>query len=85
MRSSRGARRIPRVGSCVRLTAYGELASISQYVLVEPDIRRVEVVTWVDGTPEWGTLGPGDQLRTRYGEWSLDDIYDAVDGRSSLQ
>ncbi len=62
-----------------KVSAYGELASIEQYLLVEPDIRRIEVVTWPGGEPAWATLGPDDELVTRYGRWDIAAIYDEVD------
>lgn len=63
-----------------KVRSYGTLPSIAHYVVVEPDVRRIEVARW-DATREltWVTLGPGDQLHTPYGAWNLDDIYDTVD------
>lgn len=63
-----------------KVRSYGTLPSISQYIVVEPDLRRVEVAHWgKDRDLSWATLGPGDQLHTAYGTWAIDDIYDAVD------
>lgn len=63
-----------------KVRAYGTLPSITHYVVVEPDLRRIEVARW-DSRHEltWTTLGPGDQLHTPYGVWGVDDIYDPVD------
>lgn len=63
-----------------KLRQYGTLQSISHYLIVEPDVRRIEVARW-DSHREliWMTLGPGDQLTTPYGTWDVDGIYDVVD------
>lgn len=63
-----------------KVRSYGTLPSITHYVVVEPDVRRIEVARWnADRGLAWITLGPGDQLHTPYGTWNLDDIYDSVD------
>lgn len=63
-----------------KLRQYGSLPSITSYLIVEPDVRRIEVARW-DAAREitWTTLGPGDQIDTPYGVWDLDAIYDQVD------
>jgi hypothetical protein len=54
--------------------------SISRYVIVEPDVRHIEVAHWdTDRELTWTTLGPGDQLSTAFGTWAVDEIYDWVD------
>jgi Uma2 family endonuclease len=63
-----------------KVRSYSTLPSITHYVVVEPDVARIEVAHWdADRTLAWTTLGPGDQLHTPYGTWNVDDIYDAVD------
>jgi Uma2 family endonuclease len=63
---------------------YGTLPSIKKYLVVEPDVRRIEVARWdADRNLSWETLGSGDQLFTPFGVWSLDDIYDAVDATAT--
>ena len=63
-----------------KLRQYGTLPSITAYLIVEPDVRRIEVARWAaDREITWATLGPGDQLDTPYGVWDLDAIYDQVD------
>lgn len=63
-----------------KLRQYGTLPSIAAYLVVEPDVRRVEVARWdAAGNIVWTTLGPGDQLDTPYGVWDLDAVYDQVD------
>lgn len=63
-----------------KVRSYGTLASITHYVIMEPDLRRIEIARW-DTHREltWSTLGPGDQLHTPYGTWDVDDLYDWVD------
>ena len=63
-----------------KLRQYGSLPSIIAYLVVEPDVRRVEVAHWdAAGEIIWTTLAPGDQLTTPYGVWDLDAIHDQVD------
>ena len=60
------------------------MPSITHYVIVEPDVRRIEVAHWdSDRKLAWATIGPGDQLHTPYGTWNLDDIYDTADSIAS--
>ena len=61
---------------------YQELPSIEQYVLVEPDLRRMEVIRWAGDEERWAALGAGDELVSPYGTWGVDDIYDVVDAMS---
>jgi Uma2 family endonuclease len=64
-----------------KVSRYAQLLSIEAYVLVEPDIRRIEVVTWEGGAATWDVLGPGDHLLVPHLEVAVDDLYDAVDQR----
>ncbi len=44
-----------------KVRSYGSLASITHYVVVEPDVRRMEVAHWdLARDLTWVTLGPGD-------------------------
>jgi Uma2 family endonuclease len=63
-----------------KVRSYSTLPLIKRYVVVEPDVRRIEVAHWDAGRRlAWTTLGPGDQLHTPYGTWNVDDIHDTVD------
>jgi Uma2 family endonuclease len=62
-----------------KVSWYAQLPSIEAYLLVEPDIRRVEVVTWDGGTAHWDVIGPGDLLFVAHLEVSVDELYDDVD------
>lgn len=67
-----------------KLRQYGTLPSITHYIVVEADVRRIEVAHWgTDRELTWTTLAPGDQLTTPYGTWDLDSIYDQVDSDST--
>lgn len=57
--------------------AYGTLPSIQSYVLVEQDIRSLDLATWSDGEISWSRLSGDSLFSTPYGAWSVDDIYDA--------
>ena len=59
-----------------KVRSYATLPSITHYVIVGPEVRRIEVAHWdSDRKLAWVTIGPGDQLHTPYGTWNLDDIY----------
>ncbi len=59
--------------------AYGTLPSILMYLVVEPDMRHIEVARWSEGVISWERFGPGESLSTPFGVWDLDGIYDTVD------
>lgn len=53
-------------------------------MVVEPDVRRIEVARWaVGGELTWEVLGPGGTLVTSLGRWDLDGIYDLIDATAS--
>ena len=59
--------------------AYATGTSLRQYVLVDPDHRRVEVATPTGDVLAWTALGPGDVLDTGYGVVDVDALYDDLD------
>ena len=59
--------------------AYATSTSLRQYVLVDPDHRRIEIATPSADTLAWTVLGPGEVLDTGYGVIELDALYDALD------
>lgn len=68
-----------------KLRQYGSLPSITAYLVVEPDVRRIEVARFGAGREVIGaTLGPGDQVDTPYGVWDLDAIYHLVDADATI-
>ncbi|MGH9129802.1 MAG: Uma2 family endonuclease [Acidimicrobiales bacterium] len=66
-----------------KLRSYQDLASIEAYIVVEPDMRRIEVATWPGGELGWEVLGPGEIFRTSFGILDLDGIYDQLDATAS--
>ncbi|MGH9056285.1 MAG: Uma2 family endonuclease [Acidimicrobiales bacterium] len=67
-----------------KLRSYGALPSITHYVLVEPELRRMEIAHWDSQRQlSWETIGPGDQLHTPYGAWNVDDIYEWLDSTAT--
>jgi Uma2 family endonuclease len=60
--------------------AYAESAGLQLLLLVDQDIRRIEVARPAGGQiREWRAYGPGDVVFTPYGQIEVDAIYDAVD------
>ena len=59
--------------------AYATSTSLRQYVLVDPDHRRIEIASPSADTLAWTVLGPGDVLDTGYGVIELDALYDELD------
>jgi Uma2 family endonuclease len=63
-----------------KAVAYAELASLQQLVLVHPDVRRIEVAEPGGGSiQDWQAFGPGDLVKTAYGDIDLDALYDVID------
>ena len=59
--------------------AYATGISLRQYVLVDPDHRRIEIAIPSADSLAWTVLGPGDVLDTGYGVIELDALYDQLD------
>ena len=59
--------------------AYGTSTSLRQYVLIDPDHRRIEIATPSADSLAWTVLGPGDVLDTGYCVIELDVSYDQLD------
>jgi Uma2 family endonuclease len=63
-----------------KAVAYTELPELQQLLLVYPDVRRIEVADPAEGSiHHWAAFGPGDLVRTAYGDIDVDALYDAVD------
>ena len=63
--------------------AYAGAPSFEQYVLVDPDRRRIEVATRGPDGLRWRVHGPGMLVVTRFGDLDLDDLYDEVDATAT--
>jgi Uma2 family endonuclease len=59
--------------------AYSTSTSLRQYILVDPDHRRIEVATPTGDVLAWAVIGPGDVLDTGYGIVDIDAFYDELD------
>lgn len=57
--------------------------SFDQYLLVDPDRRRIEVATRGPAELRWQAHGPGSLVITRFGDLVLDDLYDEVDATAT--
>jgi Uma2 family endonuclease len=63
-----------------KAVAYAVLPALRHLVLVHPDVRRLEVARPAGGSIEgWAAFGPGDVVRTGYGDLDVDSLYDLVD------
>jgi len=63
-----------------KAVAYAESSSLRLLLLVDPDVRRVEVARPAEGRiRDWRVYGPGDVIATPYGDIDVDACYDAVD------
>lgn len=63
-----------------KAVAYAESSVLQMLLLVDPDMRRVEVARPSGGRiREWRAYGPGDVIATPYGDIDVDLCYDAVD------
>ena len=68
-----------------KASAYASLASLEQYLLVDPDRVHVEVATPTPEGLRWSAHGPGDVVFTAYGVLHLDEIYAAIDAVATRQ
>jgi Uma2 family endonuclease len=66
-----------------KAAAYGACPSLQCYVLVDPDRRRVEVATPVDGSLRWAVAGPGEVLGIGGADLDVDAFYDAIDAQAT--
>jgi Uma2 family endonuclease len=63
-----------------KATAYAESSALRLLLLVDPEVRRVEVARPSGGrVRDWQAYGPGDVIATPYGDIDVDACYDAVD------
>ena len=62
-----------------KATAYAGAASLRQYLLVDPDERRIEVGEPSAGGLRWRVYGPESVLVTRFGTLVLAELYDSLD------
>ena len=62
-----------------KATAYAQLPSLSAYLLVDPDRRRIEMAMPDDSGLRWDAYGPGSVLVTPMGVLDVDALYDALD------
>ena len=66
-----------------KAAAYATAPGLRQYVLVDPDRRRVEVAVPDAGELRWQAYGPGSVVSTHVGVLDLDALYDAVDAAAT--
>ncbi len=68
-----------------KATSYAGLASLQQYVLVDPDRARIEVAEPTADGLRWTAYGPGSVIFTAYGDLHVDALYAAVDAVATRQ
>ncbi|MGH9129842.1 MAG: Uma2 family endonuclease [Acidimicrobiales bacterium] len=60
--------------------AYDASPALEQYLLVDPDARRIEMATPTrEGGFSWESYGPGGVVLTRYASIEVDALYDQLD------
>jgi Uma2 family endonuclease len=63
-----------------KAVAYAESSSLGLLLLVDPDVRRVEIARPAGGRiRDWRVCGAGDVIATPYGDIDVDACCDAVD------
>jgi Uma2 family endonuclease len=63
-----------------KAVAYAKSPGLGLLLLVDPDVRRVEVARPAGGRiQDWRVYGAGDVIATPYGDIDIDACYDAVD------
>lgn len=63
-----------------KAVAYAEASSLRLQLLVDPDVRRIEVARPAGGhIQEWTVYGPGDVIDTGSADLDLDALYDVVE------
>lgn len=66
-----------------KAAAYAGSGTLRQYVLVDPDRRRIEVATPGGDGLRWAAYGPGDVVPLLFGALPVDDFYDRVDATAT--
>jgi Uma2 family endonuclease len=67
-----------------KAVAYAESSGLQLLPLVYQHDRRIEVARPSGGRiREWHAYGPGEVVRTLYGNINVDDLYDEVDGMAT--
>src|SRR5215472_10421567 len=63
-----------------KAVAYAESSGLGLLLLVDPDVRRVEVARPAGGRiRDWQVFGAGDVVSTPFGDIDVDACYDVVD------
>jgi Uma2 family endonuclease len=63
--------------------AYAASPELRLLMLVDPEQRRIEVATVHHGVLAWDVRGPGEVIRTGYGDVDVDALYDALDAAAT--
>jgi Uma2 family endonuclease len=63
--------------------AYARAPSFEQYLLVDPERRRIEAATRGADGLQWRVFGPGSIVVTRFGDLDVDELYDEVDATAT--
>lgn len=67
-----------------KAVAFAAASSLRVVMLVDPNIRRIEVAGPVDGQiHDWTLFGPGDVVVTDFGDIDVDALYDALDATAT--
>lgn len=63
--------------------AFAACPSLRQYILIDPDRRRIEVAVPGHAGMAWQSYGPGDVVTTPYVALDVDSFYDALEASAT--
>ncbi|MDP9404319.1 MAG: Uma2 family endonuclease [Actinomycetota bacterium] len=63
--------------------AFAACPSLRQYILIDPDRRRIEVAVPGPAGMAWQSYGPGDVVTTPYVALDVDSFYDALEASAT--
>ena len=67
-----------------KAVAYAEGTSVRLVVLVDPDVRRIELAHPAGGAIDaWDVCGPGQVVPTEFGDIDVEALYDAIDASAT--
>lgn len=64
--------------------AYASIDTVTQYAIVEPNMRRIEVADRAGDGWSWRPLGPGDVWHAHHCPIVVDEFYDRLDADAAL-
>ncbi|MGH9164623.1 MAG: Uma2 family endonuclease [Acidimicrobiales bacterium] len=66
-----------------KATAFTSSPTLGQYILIDPDRRRIEVAVVEAGALAWQAYGPGDVVNTAFAAVDIDAFYDSLEASAT--